>query len=196
MPSPLAAQALDQLFTSARSHNGWQGRPVPEDLLRRVWDLARMGPTSANGSPARIHFVVSDAAKRRLAPCLMPGNVEKATTAPAVAIIAYDLAFHDRLPELFPHEDARSWFAGNDALIEETAIRNGTLQGAYFMLAARALGLDCGPMSGFDRDAVNAEFFAGTTLRSNFLCGVGYGDPAKLFARSPRLAFDDACRVL
>lgn len=196
MPNPIDPSALDQLFLDARSHNGWQDRPVPEDLLRRVWDLARMGPTSANSSPARIHFVVSDAAKAKLKPCLMEGNVEKSMTAPAVAIIGYDMAFHDRLGELFPHEDARAWFAGNEALIAETAFRNGTLQGAYFMLAARALGLDCGPMSGFDRDAVNAEFFAGTTIRSNFLCGVGYGDPAKLFARSPRLAFDDACRVL
>jgi len=196
MPSPIDQPAQDQLFFDARSHNGWQGRPVAEDLLRQVWEMARMAPTSANCSPARIHFVVSDAAKEKLKPCLMEGNIEKVMTAPAVAIIAYDLAFYDRLPHLFPHEDARAWFAGNDPLIEETAIRNGTLQGAYFMLAARALGLDCGPMSGFDRDAVDNAFFAGTTVRSNFLCGIGYGDPAKLFARSPRLAFDDACRML
>lgn len=188
--------ALDILFREARTHNAWEDRPVGEDLLRAIWDLVKWGPTSANCEPARIVIVVSEEAKERLRPCLMEGNVDKTMSAPATAIIGHDLAFYDKLPELFPHTDARSWFVGHDALIEETAFRNGTLQGAYFMLAARTLGLDCGPMSGFDKDMVDREFFAGTTVRSNFLCNVGYGDPAGLFPRSPRLSFEDACQVV
>jgi len=189
-------RALDVLFRQARTHNGWDGEPVGEDLLRAVWDLARMGPTSANCSPARIVFVISPEAKSKLKPCLIEGNVDKTMAAPATAIIGHDLAFHDRLPELFPHTDARSWFVGKQALIETTAFRNGTLQGAYFILAARAMGLDCGPMSGFDNAKVDEVFFAGTPIQSNFLCNVGYGDPDKLHPRSPRLAFDEACKVV
>jgi 3-hydroxypropanoate dehydrogenase len=189
-------RALDQLFREARTHNGWLDKPVEEALLRRVWDIARMGPTSANCSPARILFVTSAAAKERLRPALSAGNLAKTMAAPTTAILGYDLDFIDHLPRLFPHADARSWFAGNEPLIETTAFRNGTLQGAYLILAARALGLDCGAMSGFDNAKVDAEFFAGTRVKSNFLCNLGYGDPSKLFQRSPRFAFDEACRIL
>lgn len=193
---PSDDNTLDRMFHAGRSHFAWQSRPVSVDLLRAVWDLARLGPTSANCSPARIVFVMSPEAKARLKPCLIPGNVDKTMSAPVTAIIGFDLKFYDRLPKLFPHTDARAWFIGNERLIETTAMRNGTLQGAYFILAARALGLDCGPMSGFDNPMVDAEFFAGTSVRSNFLCNVGYGDPASLHPRGPRLDFDDACTVV
>ena len=196
MSAAITQDALDQLFTDARTHNVWQDKPVEADLLRAVWDLTKMGPTSANCSPARIVFVVSDEAKARLKPCLAEGNVTKTMSAPVTAIIGSDQKFYDRLGELFPHTDARPWFAGNDAMIESTAFRNSTLQGAYFMLAARALGLDYGPMSGFDNDAVDGEFFAGTSVKSNFLCSIGYGSGEDMFPRSPRLDFDDACSVL
>ena len=196
MSAAITQDALDQLFTDARTHNVWQDKPVEADLLRAVWDLTKMGPTSANCSPARIVFVVSDEAKARLKPCLAEGNVTKTMSAPVTAIIGSDQKFYDRLGELFPHTDARPWCAGNDAMIESTAFRNSTLQGAYFMLAARALGLDCGPMSGFDNDAVDGEFFAGTSVKSNFLCSIGYGSGEDMFPRSPRLDFDDACSVL
>ena len=195
MKPVLGDKALDQLFNDARSYNGWRDEPIPDGTLQALWNLMRMGPTSANCSPARIVFVVSAEAKKTLKPCLMGGNVEKTMSAPATAVIGHDLEFYEHLPELFPHEDARSWFAGNAALIETTAFRNGTLQGAYLMLAARALGLDCGPMSGFDNAAVDEAFFPGTKVRSNFLCNLGVGDPASLFARSPRFGFDDACRI-
>jgi 3-hydroxypropanoate dehydrogenase len=185
----------DLLFRSARTHNGWLDKPVGEAELRALWDLAKWGATSANCMPARIVFVVSAAAKQTLKPCLMPGNVDKTMAAPATAIIGHDLAFYERLPELFPHTDAKSWFVGNEELIAATAFRNGTLQGAYLMLAARALGLDCGPMSGFDAAKVDAAFFAGTTIRANLLGNLGYGDPAKLHPRNPRLGFDDACSI-
>lgn len=187
--------ALEVIFRGARTHSAWQDRPVGEEVLRAAWDLARMGPTSANSQPARIVFVVSAEAKEKLRPALIPTNVDKTMSAPATAIIAYDLAFYDLLPELYPQADARSWFAGNEALIASTAFRNGSLQGGYFILAARALGLDCGPMSGFDNAAVDAAFFAGTQVRSNFLCNLGYGDPAKLRVRNKRLSFDEACRI-
>ena len=199
MPNDAAAGAdttIERIFRNGRTHYHWQRRSLSVELLREAWDLARLGPTSANCSPARIVFVMSAEAKARLRPCLIPGNVEKTMTAPATAVIGHDLAFYERLPELFPHTDAKSWFVGDERLIETTAVRNGTLQGAYFMLAARALGLDCGPMSGFDNAMVNAEFFAGTTIRSNFLCNLGYGDDSRLHPRGPRLAFDDACTVL
>ena len=199
MPNDAGTSAdtiLERIFRNGRTHYHWQRRSLSVDLLRQAWDLARMGPTSANCSPVRIAFVMSAEAKARLRPCLIPGNVEKTMAAPATAIIGHDLAFYERLPELFPHTDAKSWFVGNERLIETTAMRNGTLQGAYFMLAARALGLDCGPMSGFDNAMVDAEFFAGTTIRSNFLCNLGYGDASQLHPRGPRLAFDDACTVL
>lgn len=195
MTQPLSPEALDTLFMQARTYNAWLEKPVPRKTLEKIWDIARMGPTSANSSPARIVFVTSKTAKEKLLPCLMGGNVDKTMQAPATAIIGHDLAFYDKLPYLFPHEDAGSWFKGNDALIEETAFRNGTLQGAYLMLAARALGLDCGPMSGFDKAKVDAAFFAVTSVRSNFLCNIGYGTEKDLFPRSPRLAFAEACRV-
>jgi 3-hydroxypropanoate dehydrogenase len=187
--------ALDVLFRDARTHYYWQNRPIALDTLRAAWDLAKMGPTSANCMPARIVFVISQEAKEKLKPALIPGNVDKTMAAPATAIIAFDLAFYDNLPELFPHTDARSWFVGNEELIRSTAFRNGSLQGAYFILAARAVGLDCGPMSGFDNAKVDAAFFPGSTVRSNFLCNLGHGDASKLYPRSKRLSFDEACRV-
>ncbi|CCQ75700.1 malonic semialdehyde reductase [Magnetospira sp. QH-2] len=192
----LDAQALDTLFLEARTHNGWQGRPVDPALLHRLWELMRMAPTSANCSPARILFLTSPEAKEKLRPLLMEGNVDKTMSAPVVAIIGHDMRFHDQLPKLFPHADAKSWFEGNDELIATTAFRNGTLQGAYLMMAARSLGLDCGPMSGFDNDKVDEAFFAGTTVKSNFLCNLGYGNPKELFPRSPRFDFDEACEIL
>ena len=192
----LNQEPLDQLFTNACTHNAWADQAVGADQLRAVWDLTKMGPTSANCSPARIVFVVSDEAKARLKPCLMEGNVAKTMSAPVTAIIGSDQKFYDRLGDLFPHTDARPWFAGNGPLIESTAFRNSTLQGAYFMLAARALELDCGPMSGFDNAAVDAAFFAGTDIKSNFLCCIGYGSGEDMFQRSPRLDFDDACSVV
>ena len=186
--------ALDQLFREARTHSEWQARPVADELLRQAVDLAKMGPTSANTLPLRIVFVRTPEGKERLKPALAPLNVEKTMAAPVTAIIAHDLAFYDLLPRLFPHADARAWFVGNEPLIETTAFRNGTLQGAYFILAARALGLDCGPMSGFDNAQVDAAFFAGTSIKSNFLVNLGYGDPGKLFPRSPRLDATEIAR--
>jgi 3-hydroxypropanoate dehydrogenase len=188
--------ALDLVFRTARTHNGWQNRPVSDDLLRQVVDLAKMGPTSANCSPMRIVFVRSKEAKERLKPALIPTNVDKTMAAPVTAIIGHDMAFYEQLPRLFPHADARAWFVGNEALIATTAFRNGSLQGAYFILAARALGLDTGPMSGFDNAKVDADFFAGTQVRSNFLCNLGYGDPAKLMPRSPRLEASEIARFV
>lgn len=187
---------LDLLFRQARTQDGWAGDSVGEDRIRAVFDLLRMGPTSANCQPGRFVFVTTDAAREKLRPCLSEGNTAKTMTAPVTAIIDYDMAFLDLLPRLFPSADARSWFAGQPALIEETAFRNGTLQGAYLIMACRALGLDCAPMSGFDRAKVDAAFFAGTTIKSNFLCGIGHGDPAALGARAPRLDFDEACKIV
>ncbi len=195
MSNPLSAEALNMLFLEARTHNAWLDKPVPPSLLEKIWSIARMGPTSGNSSPARIVFVSSDAARKKLQPCLSPGNVDKTMAAPVTAIIGQDMTFYEKLPVLFPHADARAWFVGNDPLIEETAFRNSSLQGAYLMLAARAMGLDCGPMSGFDKDKINAAFFANTPVRANFLCNIGYGDATGLFPRSPRLAFAEACRV-
>lgn len=195
MSNALNAEALDRIFREARTHGAWSDRRIEERTLRDLWDLTKMGPTSANCMPARIVFVVSAEAKEKLKPALAPGNVEKTMRAPATAIVAHDMAFYENLPKLFPHTDAKSWFVGNQALIETTAFRNGTLQGAYLILAARSLGLDCGPMSGFDNKKVDAAFFAGTTVKSNFLCNLGYGDPKGLRPRGPRLAFDEACRV-
>lgn len=187
---------LDIIFRDARTHSFWQDKPVDDALLQRVYDLAKMGPTSANCSPLRIVFVKSKEAKEKLKPCLDAGNVEKSMTAPVVAIFGNDMEFYEQLPKLFPHnQTAKSWFAGKPAVIETTAFRNGSLQGAYFMLAARALGLDCGPMSGFNNAKVDAAFFAGTQIKSNFICALGYGDASKLFPRSPRLAFSEACRI-
>jgi 3-hydroxypropanoate dehydrogenase len=192
----ISSDALDQLFREARTHSAWLPKRVSIETLREVYDLARWGPTSANSTPARFVFVESDAAKARLLPALAPLNVEKTKAAPVTVIVAWDTEFHEKLPKLFPHADMRSYFVGKKALIEETAFRNSSLQGAYFILAARAVGLDCGPMSGFDAAKVNAEFFPDGKYKVNFLCNLGYGDPSKLFPRSPRLEFDEACRVL
>jgi 3-hydroxypropanoate dehydrogenase len=192
----ISAEGLDQLFREARTHWVWRPEPVPMELLKEAYSLAALAPTSANSSPARFVFITTPEAKARLLPAMAPGNVEKTKTAPVTVIIAYDIEFHERLPQLFPARDMRSVFAGNAALIQETAFRNGTLQGGYFILAARALGLDCGPMSGFDQQKVNAEFFPDGKWKANFLCNVGYGDSSKLFPRNPRLKFEEACRVL
>ncbi len=196
MSEILSDAGLDQIFRQARTHSAWRDGEISDVLLEAIYDLAKMGPTSANCSPMRVLFLRSKEAKERLRPALAAGNVDKTMAAPATAIIALDLEFYEKLPQLFPHTDARSWFVGKETLIAETAHRNGSLQGAYFIIAARALGLDCGPMSGFDREKVDAEFFAGTPWRSNFLCNLGHGDPEKLHERAPRLDFDDACQLL
>lgn len=198
MTGTLDESALDLVFREARTHTAWQDRPVEPALLRRLHDLWKLPPTSANGSPQRVLFLVSREARKRLRPHLLAGNVEQTMSAPVTAVLAYDLEFHEHLPRLYPHGDARSWFAGDDrrALRRTTALRNGSLQGAYLILAARALGLDCGPMSGFDNAAVDAEFLAGTSWRSNFLCNLGYGDRQALRPRAPRFAFDEVCRIL
>lgn len=196
MSQPLAAEALDQLFRTARTYNGYTDRPVSTDQLHAIWELMKMGPTSANCLPARLVWCTSDAAKEKLANCAMPANGDKIRKAPVSVVIGMDLEFYETLPELFPHTDARSWFVGNEALIESTAFRNASLQGAYFILAARALGLDTGPMSGFNPDAVNAAFFADTpSVKANFISTLGYGDPASTFGRSPRPDFDRFNRI-
>ena len=189
-------RSLDIIFREARTHSVWQDKPVDDDLLHRLYDLMKWGPTSANCCPARIVFVCSEEAKRRLLPAMDPGNQEKTRTAPVTAIVAQDYEFYEKLPQLFPHADARSWFAGNQPVIDTTAFRNGTLQGAYLILAARALGLDAGPMSGFNNEMVDKEFFAGTKIKSNFVVNLGYGDVSKLFPRSPRLNFEEAAQIL
>jgi 3-hydroxypropanoate dehydrogenase len=194
--SPISKDALDRLFHGARTHSAWLPEPVPVELLRKAYDLARLGPTSANSSPARFVFLTTPAAKERLKPALAPGNVEKTMAAPVTVIIAWDTEFHENLPKLFPQFDMRSYFVGNQALIDETAFRNSSLQAAYFILAARALGLDCGPMSGFDAGKLNAEFFPDGKWKANLLCNLGYGDHSKLFPRNPRLAFEEASVVL
>lgn len=194
--STVDGAALGLLFEDARTHSHWRDGDIDEATLRRLHDLLKMAPTSANCQPARFVFVKSREAKERLAPCLMEGNRDKTMTAPVTVIVCHDMRFHDRLPDLFPHADAKSWFEGNDDLIEETAFRNGTLQGAYLIMAARALGLDCGPMSGFDKAKVDAAFLDGTTWRSNFLVNLGYGNASKLFPRAPRPAFEDVCQVV
>lgn len=192
----VSGECLDQLFLRARSHWVWRPEPVPLELLKELYNVARFGPTSANSLPARFVFLTTPQAKERLRPALSPTNVEKTMTAPVTVIVAWDTEFHEKLPQLFPARDMHSIFAGNAALIHETAFRNSTLQGAYLMIAARGLGLDCGPMSGFDQQKVNAEFFPDGKWKANFLCNIGYGDPSKLFPRNPRLSFDEACRVL
>ena len=184
-----------QLFTEARTQNGYLDRPLPEDQLRALYELLKWGPTAANSSPGRFVFVRSAEAKEKLLACMSPGNQQKVREAPVTAIIGMDMEFHEQLPKLFPHTDARSWFAGKPDLIASSAMRNSSLQGAYLILAARALGLDCGPMSGFDAAKVDAAFWAGTAVRTNFLCTLGTGNPAKVLPRSPRLAFDEACRI-
>jgi 3-hydroxypropanoate dehydrogenase len=188
--------SLDRIFRKARTHNVWLPTRVPESMLRQIWDVMKWGPTSANCSPLRIVFVQSEQAKERLVACMNATNQAKTRMAPVTAILAMDVAFYENLPRLFPHDQtARSWFAGKPVLIAETALRNSSLQGAYFIIAARALGLDCGPMSGFDADRLNAEFFANSSLKVNFVCSIGHGDASKLFPRSPRLDFDEACRI-
>jgi 3-hydroxypropanoate dehydrogenase len=189
-------EALDVVFRGARTRYAWEDRPVTDTLIQAIYDLMKWGPTSANCTPARFIFVKSNEAKAKLRPHLIPSNVEKTMAAPATAIVGYDLEFYENLPMLFPHTDARSWFAGNEPLIRTTAFRNGTLQGAYLIIAARALGLDCGPMSGFDNEGVDRDFFAGTTIKSNFLINFGYGTDQNLFPRNPRLSFDEACRFV
>jgi len=192
----LSDSGMDTIFRQARTYANWSEGEISDVLLQAVYDLAKFGPTSANCSPLRVLFLRSPEAKDRLKPALDKGNVTKVMTAPVTAIIGYDMDFYEKLPDLFPHTDARSWFAENDEKIFSTAFRNGSLQGGYFIVAARSLGLDCGPMSGFDQTMVDAEFFPGGKVKSNFLCNLGYGDPSKLRERSPRLTFEQACDVL
>ena len=189
-------RSLDIIFRNARSHNGWQEKPVSDELIKQLYELMKWAPTSANASPVRLVFIKSTAAKQRLLPAMISGNEEKTRTAPVTVIVAQDHEFYEKLPQLCPHTDARAWFVGNQALIDTTAFRNATLQGAYLIIAARALGLDAGPMSGFDNAKVDAEFFSGTKIRSNFLINLGYGDATKLFPRGPRLTFDESSRIL
>ena len=192
----LDTDSLEQLFTEARTHSGWQDRPVTDETLRRIYELARMAPTAVNSQPVRLVFVRSREAKERLKPALSPGNVDKTMQAPVTVIVAYDTAFHEQMPKLFPARDMKSVFAAQTPEArEQSAFMNGTLQGGYVILAARALGLDCGPMGGFDKAKVDEAFLQGTGWKSNFLINLGYGDPAKLFPRNPRLSFEDACRL-
>jgi 3-hydroxypropanoate dehydrogenase len=193
---PLDDHALDVLFRHARTHSAFTAEPIGDDTLHRLYDLLKWGPTAANSCPARFVFVRSREAKERLRPALSPGNVDKTMAAPVTAIIGYDLEFYEQLPRLYPHADARSWYAGKPAeYIRSNAMRSGTLQGAYLIVAARALGLDCGPMGGFDHAKVDAAFFSDGKVKSNFLCNLGHGDAARLHPRNPRLDFAEACRI-
>jgi 3-hydroxypropanoate dehydrogenase len=197
MGKVVSAEGLDLVFNNARTHNVWLDQAVDDRLLRQVYDLAKMGATSANMCPMRIVFVKSKEAKEKLKPALDAGNVDKTMKAPVTAIIGMDIHFYEQLPKLFPHADAKAWFKDlPNNVLEYIALRNSSLQGAYFMLAARSLGLDCGPMSGFNNALVDSTFFAGTTVKSNFLCNLGLGDVSKLYPRSPRLTFDEACKVI
>lgn len=195
MSTPISSTALEQLFHNARAHTHWQERPVSDETLHQLFDLLKLGPTSAKCSPGRFVFVKSADAKQRLKPCLPEGNVDKTMAAPVTVIVAMDTPFYEHLPQLFPHADARSWFEGNEALIQTTAFRNSTLQGGYLILAARSLGLDCGPMAGFDHAKADAEFFPDGRFKSNFLVNLGYGEADKLHGRSPRFNFDEACSI-
>ncbi|MDO8464557.1 MAG: malonic semialdehyde reductase [Gallionella sp.] len=188
-------RSLDIIFREAHTHSNWLDKPVSDALLHQIYDLMKWAPTSANCCPARFVFVRSAEAKQRLLAAMAPGNVEKTRTAPVTVIVGYDTEFYEKLPKLYPPADARSWFVGNQPLIDTTAFRNGTLQGAYLLIAARALGLDAGPMSGFDNEKVDKEFFAGTKVKSNFVINLGYGDSSKLFPRSPRLSFEEAAQI-
>ena len=190
------AAAIAQIFTEARTHNGFLSIPIDDQLLRDAVDLAKIGPTSANNSPLRVVFLKSAAAKQRLKPFLSPGNVDKTMAAPVVAVTAYDRKFYEHLPFLFPHADAKAWFAGNETFANDSAYRNGTLQVAYLILALRAVGLDTGPMSGFDQEKVDAEFFPEGRFKSNVLINIGYGDQSRLFPRSPRLSFDQIAKIV
>jgi 3-hydroxypropanoate dehydrogenase len=193
----LSDESLDLIFREARTHSNWLNKPVDDGLLAQVYDLAKMGPTSANMSPMRVVFVKSKAAKEKLKPSLSPPNVDKTMAAPVTAVIGMDVHFYEKLPELFLHVDAKAWFKDlPENVLEYMALRNSSLQGGYFIMAARALGLDCGPMSGFDNAKVDAAFFAGTTVKSNFLCNLGYGDASKLHPRNPRLKFEEACQIV
>ena len=185
----------EQLFDHARTHNGFSAEPVPEATLRQLYDMLKWGPTSANCSPARFIFVSTPEGKAKLLEGMAPGNVEKTRAAPVTVIVGMDMAFYEQLPKLFPHTDAKAWFVGNQPMIDATAFRNSSLQGAYLIVAARALGLDCGPMSGFNPAKVDAAFWAGTPVKTNFICNLGHGDASKLMPRSPRLAFDEACQM-
>ena len=191
----LPQSSLDTLFLNARTHNGWLDKPVNDAQLHQIFDLMKMAPTSANCSPARFVFVKTEAARTKLLECVDAGNAQKVSTAPITAIIGMDMAFYEKLPQLFPHANARAWFEGKATKIADTAFRNSSLQGAYFVLAARAIGLDCGPMSGFDHEKIDAAFWGGNTVKTNFICALGYGDATKLFPRSPRFAFDEACQI-
>jgi 3-hydroxypropanoate dehydrogenase len=193
-PHPMNV-TTELIFDNARTHNVFTPEPIPEALLRRLYDLVKWGPTSANCSPARFIFVTTPDAKSKLLPGMAPGNVEKTKQAPVTVIVGMDMAFYEKLPQLFPHADAKSWFVGNQPMIDATAFRNSSIQGGYLILAARALGLDCGPMSGFDAAKVDAAFWAGTTVKTNFIVNLGHGDASKLFGRSPRLTFEDACQI-
>ena len=195
MSQPLSDSALDQLFRTARTYNAFAGE-IPDETLHRLYDLLKFGPTAANSTPARFVFVKSAEAKAKLGPALDEGNRAKTLAAPVTVIVGFDEDFHEKLPVLFPHTDAKSWFDGPREGRHVPAFRNGSLQGAYLILAARALGLDCGPMSGFNNAKVDEAFFAGTAIKSNFLVNLGQGDPASIFPRSPRLGFDEACRIL
>lgn len=196
MSSSLGDSAFDILFRNARTQNGFTNDPVPDELLKRLWEITRMGPTSMNCQPARILFLRTPAAKARLIPALSPSNVDKVKQAPVTALVATDTRFFEHMPTIWHGDGAREMFANNTALAEGTATRNGTLQGAYLIIVARGLGLDCGPMSGFDQAKANAEFFADGRFKSNFLCNLGYGDPSKLFKRNRRFDFDEACQLL
>jgi 3-hydroxypropanoate dehydrogenase len=186
----------EQLFDNARTHNAFKPEPIPETTLRQLYDLLKWGPTSANCSPARFIFVTSPEGKEKLLAGMSPGNQDKTRSAPVSVVIGMDMAFFEKLPQLFPHADAKSWFVGNQPMIDATAFRNSSLQGGYFILAARSLGLDCGPMSGFDAAKVDAAFWAGTSVKTNFICNLGHGDASKLFSRSPRLGFEEACSIV
>ena len=192
----LDSAALDLLFENARTHNVWQDRTVSEIVLRRLFDLMKMAPTSMNISPARFIFVKTEQGKEKLKPALVSGNVEKTMTAPVCAIIGHDLDCWKQLPKLFPYKDMASLFSNNPDFVLSTAFRNCSMQGAYLIMAARALGLDCGPMSGFDNDLVDKEFFPGTAVKSNFLCNIGYGQKEKLSDRAPRFDFEDVCQII
>jgi len=185
----------EQLFDNARTHNGFSAEPIAEATLHQLYELVKWGPTSANCSPARFIFVATPEAKAKLLEGMAPANQEKTKQAPVTVIVGMDMAFYEKLPQLFPHADAKAWFVGNQPMIDATAFRNSSLQGGYLILAARALGLDCGPMSGFDAAKVDAAFWAGTTVKTNFIVNLGHGDASKLFGRSPRLAFDEACKI-
>jgi 3-hydroxypropanoate dehydrogenase len=193
---PLSDKQLALLFGEARSMNGWQDKAVSDDMLKSIYELTKMGPTSTNCCPARFKFIKSDEQKQLLKEALLPNNIDKVMTAPVIAIIGYDLDFSDNMAKLFPHMDVAPMYKGNAEFNQATAFRNSSLQGAYFMMVSRALGLDCGPMSGFNNDLVDETFFKDTNIKSNFLCCIGYGDPSKIFMRLPRLDFDDACEIL